>query len=322
MEKTIISLQDIKDAAARIQPHIYRTPLLFENTLSEKLGCQVFLKPEMLQITNSFKLRGALNKMLQLSEENRKKGIICSSSGNHGKACAYLGKLTGTRIIVVLPEDTPAAKAEGIKELGGEVIYGPRLYQERWEMVRKEQEKHSYTLLHGYEDYDVMAGQGTLALEVLEDLPDIDTFIVPIGGGGLIAGLATAVKETNPHINVIGVQAKASDAYVKSRKAGHQVEAPCLPSLADGLSCRRPGINPYPIVEKYVDELLSVEEADIAMAVKMVAMESKLIAEPSSCVGIAALLGGEYQPKSDEKICFVMTSGNWDIDKLGELYMK
>lgn len=319
MEKTTVTLNDVIEAAERIKPYVVRTPLLREKTMDEVLGCEVYLKPEMLQVTGAFKMRGAVNKIFSLSKEERDKGIICSSSGNHGKACALAGKMTGTRIIVVLPDDAPKAKIDGITNLGGEVILGPRIYKERWEMVREEVAKHGYTIAHGYEDYDVMAGQGTLGLEILEDLPYVDTVFVPVGGGGLIAGVATAIKSINPKVRIIGVQAKASDAYVQSRKAGEPVEVPCYPSLADGLTCRRPGDNPYPIIDKYVDEFVSVDEESIQKAVKLVAEEAKLIAEPSSCVGIAAILGGEIKMKPDEKVCFILTSGNWDIDLIGKL---
>lgn len=319
MGKTGLTLNDIREAARRIEPYIFRTPLLRESGMDEVLGCKVYLKPEMLQISGAFKMRGAVNKIYSLTQEERDKGIICSSSGNHGKACALAGKMTGTRVIVVLPEDAPKAKVEGIKQLGGEAIFGPRLYQERWNMVREEVEKNGYTIVHGYEDYDVMAGQGTLGLEILEDLPGVDAIFVPVGGGGLIAGVATAIKSIRPEVKIIGVQAKASDGYVQSRKMGRPVEVECFPSLADGLSCRRPGNNPYPIIEKYVDDFVSVEEDDIRRAVRLVAEKAKVIAEPSSCVGIAALLGGEYMAKPDEKICFILTSGNWDIDLIGKI---
>lgn len=319
MEKDTLVLQDIIEAQQRIRPYVVRTPLLREKSMDEILGCEVYVKPEMLQITGAFKMRGAVNKIFSLSDEERARGIICSSSGNHGKACALAGRMTGTRIIVVLPEDAPHAKIDGIRELGGEVILGPRLYKDRWAMVREEVAKHGYTIAHGYEDYYVMAGQGTIGLEILEDLPYIDTVMVPVGGGGLIAGVATAIKSLRPEVKIIGIQAKASDGYVASRKAGHPVEVPCYPSLADGLGCRRPGDNPYPICDRYVDDFVSVSEEAIAEAVKIVAKEAKLIAEPSSCVGIAAMLDGEYKPEKNEKTAFILTSGNWDIDLIGKL---
>lgn len=319
MEKTTVTLQDIREAAKRIKPYVVRTPLLREKTMDKILGCKVYVKPEMLQVTGAFKMRGAMNKILSLTQEERDRGIICSSSGNHSQACALAGQITGTHVVVVLPEDAPKIKIEKSKALGAEVVLGPRLYDARWEMVEKIQKEHGYTVAHGFEDYMVMAGQGTIGLEILEDLPYIDTVFVPVGGGGLIAGVSTAIKEINPKVRVIGVQAKASDGYVQSRKAGRRVEVESFPSLADGLGCWKPGKNPYPICEKYVDEFVSVTEDDIKKAVKIVANEAKLIAEPSSCVGIAAILGKEVKVKENERVAFVLTSGNWDIDMIGKI---
>lgn len=314
-----LNIAMIREAYERISPYIRRTPMLREKTMDDRLNCRVWVKPEMLQISGAFKMRGALNKILSLTDEERKRGIICSSSGNHGKACALLGKKMGMKVVVVLPEDVPKVKIKDIERLGGEVILGPRLYDERWKMVREEVAEHGYTIVHAYEDYVVMAGQGTTGLEIMEDAPEIDTIIVPVGGGGLLSGVAVAAKTLKPSVKIVGVQAKASDAYVRSMKAGHPVEIDMEPTIADGLTGRKPGINPYPILEKYVDEWISVGEDDIREAVRLVAAEAKLIAEPSSSVGIAALLSGEYKAEPDENIAFVLTSGNWDIDRIGDI---
>lgn len=283
-------------------------------------GCQVYLKPEMLQITGSFKLRGALNKILSLSPDALEKGIITSSSGNHGQACAYAGQMLGVHATVVVPNDAPTVKVENARAMGAEVIVWDRPYAKRWEKVNQEVAAHGYSIVHAYEDYTVMAGQGTIALEILEDLPDVDTILVPIGGGGLISGISTAIKEYKPSIRVIGVQAAACCAYYVSRKNGKPSEASCSPTIADGLTCVRPGINPYPIIEKYVDEIVAVEEDDIKEAVKIVANCAKLVAEPSSCVGIAALLAGKIKLRENEKVCSILTSGNWDIDNIGKIF--
>lgn len=319
MEKTTVTLQDIKEAAERISPYIRRTPLLQEKAMDKVLGCQTYLKPEMLQITGAFKLRGALSKILSLTADELKQGIITSSSGNHAQACAYAGQMLGIHTTVVIPEDAPVIKIENAKAMGAEVIVWDRKYAERWKKVRDEVAEHGYIIVHAYEDYTVMAGQGTIALEILEDLPDVDTVLVPIGGGGLISGISTALKESNPNIRVIGVQAAASCAYYVSRQNGKPSSATCLPTIADGLSCSRPGDNPYPIIEKYVDEIAIVEEEDIREAVKLVSQEAKLVAEPSACVGIAALLSGAVKTRPDEKVCAVLTSGNWDIDMIGKI---
>jgi len=320
MEKVAVTLQDVREAAERIRPYIRRTPLLREKNMDKVLGCQTYLKPEMLQITGAFKLRGALSKILSLTQDELKKGIITSSSGNHAQACAYAGQMLGIHTTVVIPEDAPAIKIENAKAMGAEVIVWDRKYDERWKKIREEVAKHGYIIVHAYEDYTVMAGQGTIALEIMEDLPDVETVLVPIGGGGLISGISTAIKESKPDVRVIGVQAAASCAYYVSRQNGHPSEAPCLPTVADGLSCRKPGENPYPIVEKYVDEIVIVEEEDIMEAVRLVAHDAKLVAEPSACVGIAALLSSRVKTRPDEKVCSVLTSGNWDVDMIGKIF--
>ncbi|MEE0955815.1 MAG: threonine/serine dehydratase [Eubacterium sp.] len=321
MENEKLTLQDVLEAAKRIRPYVRRTPLLREQSMDETLDCQVYVKPEMLQVSGSFKMRGASNKILSLSEEERKCGIITSSSGNHGRACALLGQMTGTRVAVVLPEDTPSRKIEVIRSLGAEVILGPREYPVRWQLVEQQVAEHGYIIVHAYEDYKVMAGQGTIGLEILEDLPYIDTIIVPIGGGGLISGISTVLKTLRPEVRIIGVQAENSDPYVESRKAGHPVVIDCRPTIADGLTGRRPGVNPYPIIDKNVDELVAVPEDAIAGAVRLTADRANLIAEPSSCVGIAALLSGRVQVRPDERVAFVLTSGNWDNELIGRILL-
>jgi threonine dehydratase len=319
MEKTSVTLQDIREAAERICPYIRHTPLLREKIMDKVLGCQAYLKPEMLQITGAFKLRGALSKILSLTQEELKKGIITSSSGNHAQACAYAGQMLGIHTTVVIPEDAPTIKIENAKAMGAEVIVWDRRYAERWKKVREEVAEHGFIIVHAYEDYTVMAGQGTIAMEIMEDLPDVDAVLVPIGGGGLISGISTALKESKPNVRVIGVQAAASCAYYVSRQNGHPSTAPSLPTVADGLNCSRTGENPYPIIEKYVDDIVVVEEEDIKEAVRLVARDAKLVAEPSACVGIAALLSGTVKTRSDERVCSVLTSGNWDIDMIGKI---
>jgi len=319
MANTTVTLQDVREAAERIRPYIRRTPLLRQKNMDEALGCQIYLKPEMLQLTGAFKLRGALSKILALPEEKLKKGIITSSSGNHAQACAYAGQMLGIPTTVIIPEDAPAIKIKNAKAMGAHVILWNRRYDERWKKVHQEVAEHGYTIVHPYEDYTVMAGQGTIGLEILEDLPDVDAVLVPIGGGGLISGISTAFKALKPHVRVIGVQAAASAAYYVSRQKGCPSEAPCLPTVADGLSCRRPGENPYPIIEKNVDDIVVVEEEAILEAVRLVARNAKLVAEPSACVGIAALLSGAAKARPDEKVSVVLTSGNWDIDQVGRI---
>ncbi|MCJ7855619.1 threonine/serine dehydratase [Lachnospiraceae bacterium NSJ-143] len=319
MQKDSLTIDDIKQAQERISPYINRTKLIRAESMDNILNCKVYLKPEMLQKTGAFKLRGALNTVFLLDEESRKKGIITSSSGNHGQACAYIGKMLGIPVTVVLPNDTPKIKIERTKNHGANIILEERSYEKRWIRVQEEVDKYGCSIVHPYENFNVMAGQGTIGLELLEDLPYLDKVVVPVGGGGLISGISTAIKEINPKIQVIGVEPEAADPYIESRKQHKRVSVGNTPTIADGLSTRQAGNNTYPIIEKYVDEIVSVDDDSIKQAVKLVASEAKLIAEPSSCVGIAAVLSGKLKVSKEENIAFVLTAGNWDIDKIGKI---
>lgn len=319
MEKTKVTLQDVKEAAKRIGPYIRHTPVLRVKNMDKILGCQVYLKPEMLQISGAFKIRGALSKILSLTPDERKKGIITSSSGNHGQSCAFVGQMLGIHTTVVIPEDAPAIKIENARAMGADVIMWHRKYVERMKKVREEIAEHGYILVHPYEDYTVMAGQGTIGMEIMQDLPDVDTVLVPIGGGGLISGISTAIKESKPDVRVIGVQAAACGAYYVSRKNGYPSEVTPRPTVADGLTAIRVSEYAYPIIEKHVDDIVAVEEEEIKEAVRVVAREAKLVAEPSACVGIAALMSGRVKTRPDEKVCSVLTAGNWDINLIGKI---
>jgi threonine dehydratase len=319
MEKTSVTLQDIREAAERIRPHIRHTPLLREKIMDNVLGCQTYLKPEMLQVTGAFKLRGALSKILSLPPDELRKGIITISSGNHAQACAYAGQMLGIHTTVVIPQDAPPMKGENSRTMGADVIVWDISYVEHWNKVREEVAEHGYIIVHPFEDYTVMAGQGTIAMEIMKDLPDVDAVLVPIGGGGLISGISTAIKESKPNVRVIGVQAANSCAYYISRQNGHPSTALSLPTVADGLTCSKTSEKPYPIIEKYVDDIVVVEEEDIKEAIRLVARDAKLVAEPSACVGIAALLSGKVKTRPDETVCLVLTSGNWDIDMIGKI---
>jgi threonine dehydratase len=289
--------------------------------MNDEVGCKVWLKPEMLQYVGAFKLRGALNKILSLSEEDRQRGIITSSSGNHAQACAFAGQLLHCPVVVVIPEDAPQIKINNARAMGAEVVLWERTYDARWAKIAELVKEHNYVVVHPYEDPMVMAGQGTLGLEILEDLPDVDTVLVPIGGGGLISGVSTAIKETNPNVRVVGVQAAASAAYYESRKAGECVGVEPLATVADGLSCRRASQVNFDIIERYVDEIVTVEEDAICEALRVVANRGKLIAEPSACVGIAALLSGAVKVRPDEKVVSILTAGNWNIEDIARIYL-
>ena len=314
------TLQDIREAQERLKPHIKHTPLLRAEKMEKALGCQVYLKPETLQITGAFKIRGALNKTLSLPKEAIANGIIATSSGNHAQGLAYAARMLGVKAILVLPVTTPKIKIDNTKALGAEVILFDGDTAARWKRVYEIAEENKYAVVHAFEDPLVMAGQGTIGCEILEDLEDVDTVIIPMGGGGLISGIATALKETKPSVRVIGAEPALTPKYFHSRINKKRTPLPLKNTIADGLRISVPGQNPYPIIEKYVDEIVLVEDAHIIAGMRMLARDAKLIAEPAASIGIGALLAGAIKVKPDEKVCVVLTGGNWDLGDLAEIY--
>ena len=316
------TLEDIHEARVRLKPHIRHTPLLRAEKMESVLGCQVYLKPEMLQITGAFKLRGALNKSLSLSPEAIAHGIIATSSGNHAQGLAYAARMLGVKAILVVPITTPQIKIENTRALGAEVILFDGDTAARWKRVHEIAAENHYAVVHAFEDPLVIAGQGTIGCEILEDLPDVETVIIPMGGGGLISGIATALKETRPAVRVIGAEPSLTPKYFHSRINKERTSLPLRDTIADGLRISVPGQNPYPIIEKYVDEIVLVEDRHITMAMRMLAKDAKLIAEPAASIGIGALLARAVQVRPQEKVCVVLTGGNWDMPDLATIYQQ
>lgn len=314
------TIEDIHAARERLKPHIRRTPILRAEKIEKAAGCQVYLKPETLQITGAFKIRGALNKSLSLPREAIAHGLIATSSGNHAQALAYAARMLGVKAILVLPVTTPKIKIANTEALGAEVILFDGDNAARWKRVYEIAAENKYTVLHGFEDPLVMAGQGTIGCEILEDLEDVDTVIIPVGGGGLISGIATAIKETKPSVRVIGAEPALTPKYYHSRINGERTSLPLKNTIADGLRLSVPGQNPYPIIEKYVDEIVLVEDEYIIAGMRSLARDAKLIAEPAASIGIGALLAGAVKVRPDEKVCVLLTGGNWDLCDLAEIY--
>lgn len=314
------TIQDIREAQERLKPHIKHTPLLRAEKIEKAAGCQLYLKPETLQITGAFKIRGALNKTLSLPREEIANGIIATSSGNHAQGLAYAARMLGVKAILVLPVTTPKIKIANTQALGAEVILFDGDTAARWKRVYEIAEENRYAVVHAFEDPLVMAGQGTIGCEILEDLPDVDTVIIPMGGGGLISGIATAIKETRPSVRVVGAEPALTPKYYHSRLNKQRTTLPLKNTIADGLRISVPGENPYPIIERYVDEIVLVEDEHIIEGMRALAKDAKLIAEPAASIGIGALLAGVVKVRPDEKVCVVLTGGNWDLCDLGEIY--
>ncbi|KAF0194541.1 MAG: tdcB1 [Bacillota bacterium] len=311
-----VTLKDVQVAAERIREHVKHTPLVRAEKLDEKLGCQVYFKPECLQVTGSFKLRGATNKILSLSDKDRAKGVIASSSGNHAQGVAYAARALDVKATLVLPVNAPKSKIEGTKAFGAEVVLHGYDSIQRYEKLYEIQAEKGYTLVHSYNDPQLIAGQGTVGYEIMQDLSDVDVVVVPLGGGGILAGVAVALKETNPNVRVIGVEPAAIPRYSASRKAGKPVEVPMQDTLADGLMITKTGDNTYPLIEKYVDEIVSVSDDHIYPALCEILFKTKLLVEPSAAIGVAAALAGLISFRPEEKVCFVLTGGNIDPDRL------
>ncbi len=314
----MLNLELIEKASTRIAPYIYKTPLLASKGLEEDLGCRVYLKCENMQRTNSFKIRGGLNSMLSLSDEELKKGVITASSGNHGKAISMAAKLLDVDATIVVPDTIPKVKAEGIKEYGAELIYvNPA---ERIQIAKDLSKEKGYTFIAPFDNYHVMAGQGTAGLEILEELGDVDIIVVPIGGGGLISGISTAIKEINPKIRIIGVEPTNTCRYTKSFEVGKMVTLPSdSTSVADGTQILRPGERNYPIVKKYVDEIVTVDEDYILKGANLLLTKGKILAEITSGQVIGAVLQGKLKFKSDEKVVFLISGGNIGLEQIPSL---
>jgi len=314
------TIQDIHDARDRLKPHIRHTPLLRADKIEKTVGCKLYLKPETLQITGAFKIRGALNKALSLSREEIANGLIATSSGNHAQGLAYAAGMLGVKAILVLPVTTPKIKIENTKALGAEVILFDGDTAARWQRVYEIAAEMHYAPIHAFEDPIVMAGQGTIGCEILDDLGDVDTVIVPVGGGGLISGIATAIKETRPSVRVIGAEPALTPKYFHSRINKERTSLPLQNTIADGLRISVPGQNPYPIIEKYVDEIILVDDHHIIEGMRALAKDAKLIVEPAAAITVGAILAGALDVKPDEKVCAVLSGGNWDLDDLATVY--
>jgi len=310
----MITIESIRQARERINPHIFKTPLLRLHNLEEYLGCQVYAKMESLQQTNSFKVRGATNRLMTLPKEALTKGVVTASSGNHGKATAYAAHQLGVSAHIVVPENAPAIKVEGMLSYGAEVIFS--VLAERFSKAERLSKENDWSLISPFDDYEIMAGQGTSGLEILEQLPDVDYVVAPIGGGGLIGGLSVAIKESNSRVKVIGAEPAMVARYTKSLAAGHPLAlAEDSVSVADGLQALKPGVYNYPIVQKYVDEIVTVDEEFILKSTKLLLTKGKLLAEISACITLGAVIQGSLKVKPEDKVVFFLSGGNIGMEQ-------
>ncbi len=313
----MLTVEKIQAAKIKLAPYIYQTPVVRLHGLDDLLNCNVSIKAENMQKTNSFKLRGALNKLLSMPLELLQHGVVAASSGNHGKGVAFAAKLLNIPATIVLPETAPSIKVEGIRALGANVVQCK--LAERHLITEALSLEHGYAIIHPYDDYDIMAGQGTVALEILEQLPQVNAIVVPIGGGGLISGVATAIKALAPHVKIIGAEPTVVSRYSESIKSGERLLLKEQKSLADALLPLQPGERNFPIVQKLVDDIVRVDEASIENGMKTLLEAGKILAEPSSAIGIGAALQGNLPITKNDHVCFLISGGNVGLNQLHNL---
>ena len=313
----MITYDDILEERRRIEPYVVRTPLLRLEGLDEALGCQVFVKAECMQRTGAFKLRGAMNKLLSMTKEQRANGVVAASSGNHGRAVAYGAKMLGCRATIVIPNSAPRIKVEAIKALGAEVVMCET--PKRFEVAQEICDRRKAAILPPFNDELVMAGQGTAGLEILEQQPDLDAVVVPVSGGGLISGVSTAIKAASDHIKVCGAEPAALPRYTASLAAGKPVKIEQKPTVADALVTQIPGDICFPCVAKNVDGIADVEDEYILRATRLLLAEGKVLAEPSSCIGVGAVMQGALRFEKERKVCFLLSGGNVGLDQLQKI---
>jgi threonine dehydratase len=311
-----VTLLDIEAARQRLDGVSIVTPVMADARLSHELGAEVHLKAESLQRSGSFKIRGAFNTISRLTDEEKKRGVITASAGNHAQGVALAAQLNHVRSTIVLPIHAPLTKIRATKDLGAEVILHGQTFDEAVAHSRLLQAEHGFTYVHAFDDERIIAGQGTIGLEIVESLPDISTVVVPIGGGGLISGIAIAVKALCPTARVIGVQSENVSWVKPSLAAGHAVIPEPKPTIADGIAVKTPGNLTLPLIEQYVDDVVEVTDEEIAQGIFHCMQNSHLVVEGAGAAGVAALIAGKIALKPGERACAVLCGGNIDANLL------
>ena len=307
--RSMLSLQDIRDAAVRLQGQVLDTPCVESRTLSDIVGAQIFLKFENLQFTASFKERGACNKLTLLTQEERARGVIAMSAGNHAQGVAYHAQRLGIRAVIVMPRFTPGVKVERTRGFGAEVVlHGDTLEESRTHAYALAQAQ-GLVFVHPYDDLEVAAGQGTLALEMLHAVPDLDTLVIAVGGGGLLAGVATAARALRPDIEIVGVQTARFPAMVNAIKGTHHPQG--TSTIAEGIAVGTPGVMTVEVIRRLVDDMLLVDEGDIEQAVLMLLEIEKTLVEGAGAAGLAALIRHPARFVG-KKVGLVLCGGNID----------
>lgn len=315
----MLTAKHVEQAYERIHSHIQKTTILTSKTLNEVSGLEIFMKAENFQKSGSFKIRGALNFLLSMDERERERGVVTGSSGNHGQALALAGKMLKIDVKVVVPQDASPAKVAAIQGYGAKLERFGTSSTERLRRAREISEQEQRVFVPPFDHYWIMAGQGTVGLEILEELDEVDAILVPCGGCGLIAGISTYVKEKRPSVRIYGVEPDQSNSTYLSFKAGRRVELHNIQTIADGLRTASPGELTFPIVQRYVEDVLLVSEREIAQAVVFLLERCKILVEPSGAVTVAAAMFGKVASKN-KKVVAVLSGGNIDKQRLTEIF--
>ena len=312
-------IQDFITAKEKLSKVLLKTSLIQSPIFSKEAGNEVYIKPENLQKTGSFKIRGAYNKITNLSDEEKKKGVIASSAGNHAQGVAYGAKESGIKAVIVMPKSTPLIKVESTKQYGAEVVLHGDVYDDAFKKAKELEEKEGYIFVHPFDDEDVIHGQGTIALEILEELPETDIILVPIGGGGLISGIACAAKILKPEIKIIGVEPEGAASAYEAIKEDKVVELKEANTIADGTAVKKIGNTTFEYIKKYVDEIITVSDYELMESFLLLVEKHKIIAENSGILSLAAL---KKLKEKNKKVVSVVSGGNIDVLMISSMINK
>lgn len=310
MSENYLTLEKFEEAAETVKKVTLETKLVYSEYFSSQTGNKVYFKPENLQYTGAYKVRGAYYKISTLTDEERAKGLITASAGNHAQGVAYAAKLYGVRAVVVMPVTTPLMKVNRTKSYGAEVVLYGNVYDEACEYALKLAKEEGLTFIHPFDDYDVATGQGSIAMEIIKELPTVDYILVPIGGGGLAAGVSTLAKLLNPKIKVIGVEPAGASCMQESLKAGRVVSLPSASTIADGTAVKTPGSRIFPYIQKNIDDIITIEDEELIVAFLDMVENHKMIVENSGLLTVAAL---KHLDVNNKKIVSILSGGNMDI---------
>lgn len=309
-EKRMMTLEKFEEASEVVQKVTLKTNLIYSDYFSETTGNKVYFKPENMQFTGAYKVRGAYYKISTLSKEERERGLITASAGNHAQGVAYAAKLYDAKAIIVMPTTTPLIKVNRTKNYGAEVILHGSVYDEAYQYAMELSKEKGYTFIHPFDDEVIATGQGTIAMEVFKELPTVDIFLVPIGGGGLVAGISTLAKLLNPNVKVIGVEPAGANCMQESIKVGHVVTLPKIETIADGTAVKTPGTNIFPYIQKNIDDIITIDDHELIVTFLDMIENHKMVVENSGLLTVAAL---KHLDCKNKRVVSILSGGNMDV---------